>query len=88
VELGSEWRKKSLKMKASYDQKTRQIQFREGQKVWLYNPRRIKGKAPKLQCNWKGFFSIVTKLGDVAFCIRKSSRHKKKVVHANKLAPF
>jgi len=42
---------KSLKMKAWYDQKTRQIQFQEGQKVWLYNPRKVKGKAPKLQCN-------------------------------------
>jgi len=65
---------KSLKMKAWYDQKTRLIQFRE---VWLYNPRRVKEKAPKLQCNWEGSFSIVKKLGVVIFCI-ESHRNKKK----------
>jgi len=69
---------KSLKMKAWYDQKTRQIQFQEGQRVWLYNPRRVKGKTPKLQCNWEGPFFIVKKLGDVVFCIHKSPKHRKK----------
>ncbi|XP_011706996.1 PREDICTED: uncharacterized protein LOC105462163, partial [Wasmannia auropunctata] len=40
---------RSSRTKTWYDQKARQIHFDEGQKVWFYNPRRTKGKAPKLQ---------------------------------------
>lgn len=79
---------KSSRVKFWYDRGARQGSFVEGQKVWFYNPRRIKGRAPKLQCNWKGPYSIVKKLSDVVFCIQKSSRHKKKIVHSDRLAPF
>lgn len=79
---------KSSRMKSWYDRNARQILFQEGEKVWFYNPRRIKGRAPKLQSNWEGPFEIVKKLSDVVYCIQKSVRHKKKIVHADRLAPF
>jgi len=66
----------------------RQIDFREGQSVWLFNPQKKKGKTPKLQSNWEGPYRIVKKLSDVTFRIQKSARHKLKVVHADRLAPF
>jgi len=46
---------KSSRVKARYDLGVRQVLFQVGQKVWLYNPRRIRGKAPKLQKNWEGY---------------------------------
>ncbi|XP_020297845.1 uncharacterized protein LOC109862260 [Pseudomyrmex gracilis] len=49
---------------------------------------RSKGKAPKLQKNWEGPFLVVKKLSDVVYCIRRSNRHKCKVVHADRLALF
>ena len=79
---------KSSQMKAHYDRKTREVLFQEGERVWFYNPRRVKGKAPKLQGDWEGLFLVVKKLSDVVYCIQKASSHKKKVVHANRLAPF
>jgi len=78
----------SLRSKARYDQKARQIHFKEGQEVWFYNPRRFKGKAPKLQNNWEGPYKIIKKLSDVVFGIQKSSRHKSKIVHVDRMAPF
>ena len=75
-------------MKARYDCKARQTLFQEGQKVWLFNPRREKGRAPKLQCNWEGPYLVVKKLGEVVYVIRKSPKHRNRIVHADRLAPF
>ncbi|KMQ92912.1 integrase core domain protein, partial [Lasius niger] len=76
---------KSSRVKAWYDRKARQILFQEGQKVWFYNPRRVKGKAPKLQSNWEGPFQVVKKFSDVVYCIQKTPKHRKKVVHADRM---
>jgi len=78
----------SLRSKIRYDQRARKINFNIGQKVWFYNPRRVRGKSPKLQRNWEGPYEIVRKLSDVVFGIRKSNRHRCKVVHSDRLAPF
>ncbi|KYN14518.1 hypothetical protein ALC57_13271, partial [Trachymyrmex cornetzi] len=71
--------------KSWYDQKTRRIDFEVGQRVWLYNPRRIKGKAPKLQCSWEGPYSIVKKLSEVVYCIHKSNKQKNKIIYSDRL---
>jgi len=87
-EVGKQIKIKSARMKSRYDCKVRQTLFQEGNKVWLYNPQRIKGKAPKLQSNCEGPYLIIKKLSDVVYCIQKSPRHRKKVVHADRLALF
>jgi len=79
---------KSSRVKVQYDRKARQILFEEGQKVWLYNPRRFKGRASKLQGNWEGPFTVIKKLSDVVYCIQKTLRHRKRVVHSDRLALF
>jgi len=77
---------KSSQMKARYGKL--EVLFKEGDRVWLFNPRRSKGKAQKLQSNWEGLYSVVKKFNDVVYCIQRTLRHKKKVVHADRLAPF
>lgn len=79
---------RSSRIKSWYDRGARQVTFQEGQKVWFFNPRRTIGKTPKLQSNWEGPFMIIKKLSDVVFCIQKSARHKKKIIHSDRLAPF
>jgi len=44
---------RSPQIKTWYDQKARKVQFSVGQKVWFYNPRRIRERAPKLQSSWE-----------------------------------
>lgn len=79
---------KSSRVKTWYNKKARQTLFDEGQKVWLWNPRRVKDRTPKLQSNWESSYSVFKKLSEVVYCIQKSPRHRKKIVHADCLAPF
>jgi len=87
---------KSSKIKEWYDKGARQISFQEGQKVWFFNPQRGKGKAPELQKNWEGGsckhprlpYLVVKKLSEVVFCIQKTPRHRKKIIHSDRLAPY
>jgi len=68
---------KSSRMKARYDRKVRRVLFKEGDRVWLFNPRRSKGKAQKLQSNWKGPYSVVKKFNDVVYCIQRTQTQEK-----------
>lgn len=79
---------KSLQAKDWYDRGACRVSFEEGQKVWFYNPRRKKGRAPKLQSSWEGPFEIIKKLNDVVFCIQRSAKHRRKIVHADRLGHF
>jgi len=78
---------RSLRTKALYDRNARHISFSFGQKVWLYNPRKFVGKSPKLQSNWEGPYEV-KKLNDVVYCIQKSKKHRNKIVHLDRLAPY
>lgn len=78
----------SVRAKIRYDKKVRELHFAVGQEVWFFNPRRIKGRAPKLQSNWEGPYRIISKLSDVVYRIQKSNKHRYKVVHSDRLAPY
>ncbi|XP_020298143.1 uncharacterized protein LOC109862482 [Pseudomyrmex gracilis] len=78
---------RSDRVKMRNDRKDRHILFEVGQKVWFFNPCRDKEKGPKLQKSWEGPFEV-RKLSDVVYCIRRSPRHRNKVVHADRLASF
>ncbi|GFX15457.1 extracellular sulfatase Sulf-1 [Trichonephila clavipes] len=55
----------SEKMKTRYNAKSTRHDFREGDKVWLWNPKCPKGLSPKLQTNWEGPYTVLKKLNDV-----------------------
>ncbi|GFW81996.1 retrovirus-related Pol polyprotein from transposon 412 [Trichonephila clavipes] len=76
------------KMKTRYDTKATGHQFKEGDKVWFYNPTRRKGLSPKLQSHWDGPYTILKIINDVEIRIRKSTNSKPRVVHYDRLAPY
>ncbi|GFY34037.1 retrovirus-related Pol polyprotein from transposon 412 [Trichonephila clavipes] len=76
------------KMKTRYDTKTTGHQFKEGDKVWFYNPTRREGLSPKLQSHWDGPYTILKIINDVVIRIRKSTNSKPRVVHYDRLAPY
>ncbi|KAJ8949276.1 hypothetical protein NQ318_022791 [Aromia moschata] len=53
--------------------------------LWLYAPKRTKGKSPKLQSNWEGPYTIIKKINDLVYRIQLSPRSKPKVVHLERL---
>ncbi|XP_076245407.1 uncharacterized protein LOC143185956 [Calliopsis andreniformis] len=73
----------STKMKICYDSHVRPIVFVIGKKVWLFQPRRRKGKCPKLQSDWEGLYTVVDKL-NIIYRIRRSPRCRCKVNHLAK----
>lgn len=78
----------SDKMKTRYDARAKEPHFKEGDRVWFYNPTRRKGLCPKLQHNWEGPYIVIKKLNDVVVRIRKSPTAKPRVVHIDRLTPF
>jgi len=62
--------------------------FKEGDQVWLYNPRRKKGQSPKLQSPWEGPYAVMERLTDVTYSIRGGRRTKPKTVHVNRLCKY
>jgi len=62
---------RSQKVKVFYNSKARRLLFETGQRIWLFNPRKIKRGTPKLQNNWEGAYEVVRRLSDVVYCIRQ-----------------
>ncbi|GFU28983.1 kinectin [Trichonephila clavipes] len=68
----------SEKMKTRYDTRATGHDFHEGDKVWLWNPKRCKGLSPKLQTNWEGPYTVLKRLNGVVVWIQKSPHSKPK----------
>ncbi|GBM19309.1 hypothetical protein AVEN_218026-1 [Araneus ventricosus] len=75
------------RMKIRYDFRATDHHFKEGDLVWMYNPKRRRGLSPKLQQNWEGPYTVVKKLNDVVYRVQRSPNFKPKVIHINRLAP-
>ncbi|GFU01550.1 gag-Pol polyprotein [Trichonephila clavipes] len=69
----------SEKMKTGYDARATRHDFHEGDKVWLWNPKRRKGFSPKQQNKWEGTYLVLKRLNDVVVRIQKSPHSKPKV---------
>ncbi|KAJ8947967.1 hypothetical protein NQ318_021065 [Aromia moschata] len=78
----------SDKMKQRLDTTSTETAFKPGDAVWLYAPKRTKGKSPKLQSNWEGPYTIIKKSNDLVYRIQLSPRSKPKVVHLERLAKY
>ncbi|GBN26063.1 hypothetical protein AVEN_86049-1 [Araneus ventricosus] len=69
-----EFQRKRIKMaleerKTRYDCRTTDQHFKEGDQVWMQNPKRWRGLSPKLQQNWDRPYAIVKKLDHVLFTV-------------------
>ena len=78
----------SDKMKARYDLKANSSGFKDGDRVWFYNPKRKKGICPKLTPSWEGPYTVIKRINDVVYRIQRSPRCKMKVVHLERLRPY
>ena len=77
--------KAAERRKRGYDLRVREKEFHEGQWVWYFYPRRVKGRSPKWQRLYTGPYLIVKELPPVNFVIQRSKNGIPKVVHADKL---
>ncbi|XP_018563442.1 protein NYNRIN-like [Anoplophora glabripennis] len=87
-EVREKLKMESDRMKTRYDLRANSSGFQENEKVWLYNPKRTKGKSPKLQKSWEGPYTIVTRINDVVYRIQRSPQAKMNIVHLDRLTPY
>ncbi|KAK3095414.1 hypothetical protein FSP39_014389 [Pinctada imbricata] len=78
----------SNRMKKTYDYKISYNDYSVGDLVWLHNPRRRKGRNPKLQRPWEGPYTIIKIFNNVVFKITKNSKSQPKTVYHDRLKPF
>ncbi|GFS69920.1 retrovirus-related Pol polyprotein from transposon 412 [Trichonephila clavipes] len=69
-------------MKTRYDTKATGHQFKEGDKVWFYNPTRRKGLSPKLQSHWDGPYTILKIINDVVIRIHGDRFNSCQVIYS------
>ena len=77
----------SEKQKNNYDYRVHFNDYKVGDYVWLFNPKRKVGLSPKLQSNWEGPYKITSVISDLVYRIQMSPSHKPRVVHYNRLKP-
>ena len=58
--------------KRQYHRRAQGAGFEPGQGVWLYNPAKKVGRAPKLQHHLEGTFAVLECINDVTYRIQKS----------------
>ncbi|GBN44533.1 hypothetical protein AVEN_273602-1 [Araneus ventricosus] len=75
------------RMKTRYTSRATNNHFKEGNLVWMYNPKRRRGLSPKLQQNWEGPYTVDKKLNDVVYRVQRSPNANQKIIHINRLAP-
>ncbi|MBF2463460.1 hypothetical protein [Listeria welshimeri] len=80
--------KTSKRMKTRYDRNANTNGYEEGTLEWIHNPLPKKGKCPKLQARWEGPYTVVTRINDVTYRIKKGLRGKPKVIHVDRLARY
>ena len=78
----------SQRQKRLYDHKSHTNSYREGEKVWLYNPQKRKGRGPKLETPWEGPWMVTKQVTDVVYCIQRNPKEKSNFVDHDRLKPF
>ncbi|KAJ8954556.1 hypothetical protein NQ318_000790, partial [Aromia moschata] len=79
----------SDKMKQRLDTTSTEIAFKPGDAVWLYAPKRTKGKSPKASEQLgRSVHHNKRKINDLVYRIQLSPRSKPKVVHLERLARY
>jgi len=72
------------RMKKRYDVSVRPQSYNVGERVLLYNPRKQKGRFAKWQTVWSGPYTVVKKLNDCNYSVKKG-RSKPTVVHVDRM---
>ncbi|KAI3375469.1 hypothetical protein L3Q82_003801 [Scortum barcoo] len=77
--------KAGVRQKRNYDIRARGTDFKAGDLVWVYSPRRRKGRCPKLDCHWVGPCEVLEKLGEVVYRVQLPPRGRRVALHRDRL---
>lgn len=80
--------KAGMRQKRNYDVRSKGRDFQAGDLVWVYTPKRKKGRSPKLDCHWDGPCRVIERVGEVVYRVQVPPRGRKVVLHRDRLAPY
>lgn len=80
--------KAGVRQKRNYDLRSKGRDFRPGELVWVYSPKRRKGRCPKLDCHWQGPCEVLEKLSEVVYRVQLPPRGRRVALHRDRLAPY
>ena len=75
-------------MKRRYDLKTNFREYKIGDPVWYFKPRRRVGYNPKFQADWKGPMVVIERLNNVLYRIKSDPRAKPDIAHHDYIRPY
>jgi len=75
-----------IKAKLQYDRKAKEITFKVGDKVLIYDETLRRGRSKKLESLWTGPYKIIEKHSAVNYTVKKGRKTVR--VHINRLKPF
>lgn len=80
--------KAGMRQKRNYDVRNKGKDFRAQDLVWVYIPKRKKGRCPKLDSHWDGPCRVLERVGEVVYRVQVPPRGRKVVLHRDRLAPY
>ncbi|GBL88135.1 hypothetical protein AVEN_117741-1 [Araneus ventricosus] len=76
------------RMKTRYNSRATDHRFKENGLIFMYNRKRRRVLYPRLQENWEGPYTIVTKMNDVVYIEQRSPNATPKVIHIKRLVTY
>ncbi|MGH0117082.1 UNVERIFIED_CONTAM: hypothetical protein FKN15_030927 [Acipenser sinensis] len=77
-----------VRQKRNYDLRARGRHFIAGELVWIFSPKRKRGRCPKLDSHWLGPCQVLERIGEVVYRVQLPPRGRKVVLHRDRLAPY
>ena len=74
--------------KRYYDYRSRPVTYKVGDRVWVYSPRRYKGRNRKWQLCYSGPYEVLRCVNPVNYVVRKGPRAQPFTVHVDKLKGY
>ncbi|MPC52585.1 hypothetical protein E2C01_046456 [Portunus trituberculatus] len=68
-----------------YQMCARDVQCAVGDRVWLYNPRKKRGLAQKMQSYWEGPYTILQRLSAVTYKLGNGTSRQPHILHVDRL---
>jgi transposase InsO family protein len=78
------------KDRVRFNEKHRELNFQPGDKVKIFTPIRKVGRSEKLLLKWFGPFTIIRKIGEVNYEVRRLNVRSSKtdIVHVSRILPY
>lgn len=77
-----------VRQKRNYDLRAKGRHFAVGELVWVYSPKRKRGRCPKLDSHWVGPCLVLERMGEVVYRVQLPSQGRKVALHRDRLAPY